>query len=168
MGGDLNCILAKLDCTNHHTAKMSPSLARLVNTLDMSDAFRTLHPTAPVYSHFYHNVQAGQGATRIDRAYFWGDIKTLSARYEPIAFSDHMTHIVSIYLQNGMDHILSPKARALLKVWPEVIQDSEFQSNLSEAMSDCKEQRNGHSYLVGCGGQSRNKEVSHQKGQGDQ
>ncbi len=124
MGGDLNCILAKLDCTNHHAAKMFPSLVRLVNTLNMSNAFRTLHPTAPMYSHLYHTMQLGQGATRINRAYFWGDIKIISARYEPIAFSDHMTHIVTISLPNGMDHVLSLKAKALFKVWPEVIRDS--------------------------------------------
>ena len=39
LGGDLNCILDKKDCTYNPTSKMSPSLSKLVNTCDMFDVF---------------------------------------------------------------------------------------------------------------------------------
>ena len=101
VGGDLNCIIDKKDCTHHAGAKMSPSLARLAKNFDMTECFRFLHPSATVYSHYYHTAQLGEGATRIDRAYFWGEASILSAKYEPIAFSDHMAHIIFISIPSS-------------------------------------------------------------------
>ena len=50
IGGDMNCILAKIDCTHHPASKMSPSLARLTQIFDMKDSFRSLFPTTKMYS----------------------------------------------------------------------------------------------------------------------
>ena len=136
IGGDLNCVLNKLDCTSHPAAKMSPSLAKLVRVGDLSDCFRKLHPTAKVYSHFYNTIHHGQGATRIDRSYSWGDVNVVSAKYEPIAFSDHMAHIINISLPSSLSRILSPRSRPLIKVRPEVIRDKKFQELLAESMAD--------------------------------
>ena len=136
VGGDLNCILDRKDCTHHAAAKMSPSLARLVNNFDMTECFRSLHPAANVFSHYYHTTQLGEGATRIDRAYFWGNTSIVSAKYEPIAFSDHMAHVISISLPEASARILSPRARPIFKVRPEVIRDKVFQDNLSECMAE--------------------------------
>jgi exonuclease III len=72
IGGDLNCIIDSKDCTHHPASKMSPSLTRMVSTFDMKDSYRTLYPRNLVYSHYYHTVQLGEGATRIDRSYSWG------------------------------------------------------------------------------------------------
>ena len=138
IGGDLNCIIDKIDATHHPAAKMSPSLGRLVKTCDMSDCFRSIHPTAPVFSHFYHTTQLGEGATRIDRAYHWGAVTVVSARYEPVAFSDHMGHIVTVSLAPTFSRVLSPRARPMIKVKPEVIKDVQFQQNLAESMEDWK------------------------------
>ena len=90
MGGDMNCITNKIDSTYHPASKMSPSLSRLQRTFDMSDSFRILHPSTETFSHYYHTVQLGTGATRIDRAYCWGDVPVVTAIYLPLAFSDHM------------------------------------------------------------------------------
>ena len=53
IGGDFNCILNKQDCTHLASIKMSPCLARLVQTFDMVDSFRSLHPSSSSFSHFY-------------------------------------------------------------------------------------------------------------------
>ena len=59
IGGDLNCIIDKRDCTHNPNTKMSPSLARMATTFNMKDSFRTLHPSSTSYSHFYYTAQQG-------------------------------------------------------------------------------------------------------------
>ena len=139
IGGDLNCITSKIDCTHNPTPKMSPSLAKMVKTFDMKDCFRNLYPNSKTYSHYYHTTHLGEGATRIDRSYSWGNIKVLEAKYEPLAFSDHMAYIVSYILPTASSRMFSPKARPMFKVRPEVINDRVFQQNLSDSMKDWKE-----------------------------
>ena len=129
MRGDLNCIIDNKDCTHHPASKMSPSLTRMVSTFDMKDSYRTLYPRNLVYSHYYHTVQLGEGATRIDRSYSWGNLTVVEARYEPIAFSDHMAYIVRLSLPDTSAQMLSPRSRPIFKVSPEVILDSQFQGN---------------------------------------
>ena len=77
---------------------MSPSLTRLTQIFDMKDSYRSLHPTTKIFSHYYHTVQLGQGATRIDRSYNWGQLEVVEAKYVPVAFSDHMAYIVTLSL----------------------------------------------------------------------
>ena len=136
LGGDMNCITNKMDSTHHPASKMSPSLSKLLNTLDMTDSFRSLYPTAQTYSHYYHTSQLGAGATRIDRAYCWGDMKVVEAKYVPIAFSDHMAYIVTIAMPTPYARILSPRSKSLFKIRPEVICDSIFQEWLADSMAD--------------------------------
>ena len=79
---------------------MSPSLARMIKTFDMVDSFRFIFPSKKVYSHYYTSGQQGQGETRIDRSYNWGEVTVTSAKYEPAAFSDHMAYIVTLRIPN--------------------------------------------------------------------
>ena len=139
LGGDFNCILNKQDCTYQASSKISPSLAKLVHTFDMKDSFRILHPKSTTYSYFYHTQQQGEGATRIDRSYNWGELRVSDARYEPIAFSDHLAYVVSFSLPEPMARILSPRSRPLFKIGPTVIKDHIFQARLSESMTDWQE-----------------------------
>ena len=91
IGGDMSCITHNLDCTHHPESKKSPSLTRLIRTFDMVDTYRSKFPGRKIFSHYYSYGQAGgQGGTRIDRSYNWGDITVHDARYLPVAFSDHM------------------------------------------------------------------------------
>ena len=86
MGGDLNCISDKAYCIHNPAFKLSPSLGRLIKSFDLANSFRTLHPSTKAFSHYYHSIQLGEGATRIDRSYNWGQVKVVDARYEPISF----------------------------------------------------------------------------------
>ena len=105
----------------------------------MIDSYRVLHPNLSSFSHYYHTVQQGKGATRIDRSYSWGELKVIEARYEPIAFSDHMAYIVTLSLPDSMARILSPRSRPLFKIKPEVIRDKIFQERLEASMMDWQE-----------------------------
>ena len=136
IGGDMNCILDKQDCTHNPASKLSPCLARFLKMSNMSDCFRSLHPNANIFSHFYHSAQLGEGASRLDRAYSWGEVTMVAAKYEPLAFSDHMAHVITISLPSTFSRILSPRARPTFKIRPEVIRDDEFKKNLGEAMAD--------------------------------
>jgi hypothetical protein len=90
----------------------------------------------PTSTRILNTVQLGQGATRIDRSYNWGEIRIVEARYEPVAFSDHMAYIVSISLPSVTSRMQSPRSRPQFKVSPEVICDEIFQERLSDSMSD--------------------------------
>ena len=139
IGGDFNCILHKQDCTHHASPKISPCLGKLVKTFNMKDSFRCLYPNTSAYSHFYHTTHQGQGATRLDRSYNWGSTTVLSAKYEPVSFSDHLAFVVSLSLPPPMVKILSPRSRPVFKIKPEVIKDKEFQDRLALSMSDWEE-----------------------------
>ena len=89
IGGDLNCITDRKDCTHNPASKTSLSLTKMVKTFDMKDSYRELYPNNLVYSHYYHSIQLGEGATRID-------IRIVETKYEPIAFSDHMAYVVHL------------------------------------------------------------------------
>ena len=136
VGGDMNCITAKIDCTHHPASKMSPSLTRLTQIFEMKDSYRSLYPTLKSYSHYYHTVQLGQGATRIDRSYNWGVLQVVEARYVPVAFSDHMAYIVTISLPDPSFRMISPRSRPLYKINSEVICDELFQERLRDSMLD--------------------------------
>ena len=139
IGGDFNCILNKQDCTHLASSKMSPCLAKLVQTFNIKDSFRILHPTSSSFSHFYHTIHQGEGATRIDRSYNWGDIAAVEASYEPVSFSDHLAYVVSFSLPAPMARILSPRSRPIFKVKPDIIRDKVFQEGLAESMLDWQE-----------------------------
>ena len=134
----MNCITHKIDSTHHPAAKMSPSLARMINTFSMSDSFRILYLTSKTFSHHYHTTQQGTGTTRIGRSYSWGEMCTVEAKYVPIAFSDHMAYVVSFSLPVPYARIFSPRSRPQFKIRPEVICDPVFQEWLADSMVDWK------------------------------
>ena len=135
LGGDFNCIIDKLDATKNPESKHSPSLKRLVKTFSWKDSYRTLCPSDRVYSRYYGSDRYGEGATRIDRNYHYGEFEVMEARYCSIAFSDHMALKVKMKIPLSFAKILSPKSRPLFKTKPEVIQDSLFKAMLKDNMA---------------------------------
>ena len=139
IGGDFNCITNKMDCSYNPGPKMSPTLTKMIKTFDLKDCFRILYPNSKSFSHFYNTIHMGEGGTRIDRSYSWGDLVIEDARYEPLAFSDHMAYLVSYSMPTQTARAFSPRSRPLFKVRPEVISDKLFQENLADSMADWKE-----------------------------
>ena len=133
MGGDLNSIIDKIDATAHQAAKISQSFRRLSQTFNWKDSYRCIYPTDKQFSRYYGNAR-GEGATRIDRCYHFGEIQINSASYVPLAFSDHHAHIVNITLPNPFSRLMCPKADYSFRIKAEVVNDSLFQNRLSEAM----------------------------------
>jgi hypothetical protein len=86
-------IIDKCDATKHSGTKMSPTFKRLVHSFNWVDSFRVLHQSDIQFSRYYTSVR-GEGASRIDRCYHYGDIKVISVSYLPLAFSDHHAHVV--------------------------------------------------------------------------
>ena len=135
IGGDLNCIIDKADATNHPESKLSNSLKRVTKVCDMKDSFRLLYPKVKAFSRYYGDTR-GQGATRIDRQYHFGNISIKEAKYLPLAFSDHHGLVVSICLPEAFSKMVCPNTRPSFKLKDEVIHDAEFQESLAKAMSD--------------------------------
>ena len=136
IGGDWNSIISKEDCTRHPEAKMSPCLKRVVKTFSWQDSFRFLHANDKSFSRFYSNERHGDGATRIDRSYFFGDVVPTEAKYVSVAFSDHLSYIVTLKLPSPLATILSPKSRPLFKTKPEIVKDKVFQARLANSMKE--------------------------------
>ena len=134
-GGDLNCIVAKRDATNHPEAKMSQALHRLIKLKDWQDSYQTLHPDAITFTRFYDTSRAS-GATPIDRSYHFGNMKVIEASYLPLAFSDHFGHIVRMELPDSLS-----RAFFTFRLAPEVIKDRVFQNWLEESMVSWKSLR---------------------------
>ena len=137
VGGDFNCIIDKADATNHPEAKMSNCLKRVTKVFDMKDSFRALYPKVKAFSRYYGDTR-GQGATRIDRQYHFGNITIREAKYLPLSFSDHHSFIVTICLPDPLLKIICPKAWPSHTLSDEVIYDQEFQESFANAMIDKK------------------------------
>ena len=133
IGGDLNSITEKIDATAHPVAKMSPSFKRLTQTFNWKDSYRHLHPSDKQYSRYFENTR-GEGATRIDRCYHYGDIAINYASYEPLAFSDHHAHIINITIPTHISRLSCPKGNYTFRIKAEVVNDSMFQDRLREAL----------------------------------
>ena len=140
-GGDFNCITLKSDATRNAEVKMSASLQSLLSTFSWVDSFRLLHPSAKLFSRYYTMEKHGEGATRIDRLYHWGNISVQGASYHSLAFSDHMAHKVTYLLPSQMARILSPRASPNFKIKPEVVTDKIFKLRLKTNMEDWLEVR---------------------------
>ena len=133
LGGDFNMIIDSKDATTHPSAKMSPSFKKLVQVFKWKDSYRSLHPSAEQFSRYYGSIR-GEGATRIDRSYHYGDIQISSAIYLPIAFSDHHTHVVTAVLPNPFKRLMCPKGNYSFRIKSEVVNDGVFQERLKESM----------------------------------
>ena len=134
VGGDWNSIIENKDATKNAAQKQSKCLKRLVKTFSWVDSYRQLHPDTVQFSRYYDNSVHGEGASRLDRNYHFGNLKILQAYYVGVAFSDHFTLIIKIQLPNTMSKLCSPKSRPLFKSKPTVIQDEKFKMQLKENM----------------------------------
>ena len=130
IGGDWNSIINARDATKNPAQKMSPSLKRLVRNFSWTDSFRSLHPNSAIYSRYYEHSKHGDGATRIDRQYHWGNMVIMEIRYVGLAFSDHQGLIVKIKLPETQSRLLCPKSKPQFKAKPEVVRDKIFNANL--------------------------------------
>ena len=116
---------------------MSPSFKRLVQTFQWKDSFRQLHPTSEQYSRYY-GINRGEGASRIDRCYHYGEINIQSASYLPLAFSDHHAHIVKIILPDPFAKLTCPISDYSFRIKTEVVNDLMFKESLRSAMQGWK------------------------------
>ena len=138
---DWNCITDVKDATRNQNEKISPSLKRLIASMKWSDVFRQLYPSAQIYSRYYSNAAYGEGATRIDRGYVYGDITILEAQYVGVALSDHMGLIVKVKMPRFCSNVVSPRASPLFKARPEVVRDPVFKARLQEQYTVWEEAR---------------------------
>ena len=97
---------------------MSPSLRRLIKNLSWSDSLKTLHPNSKVFSRYYEHSRFGDGATRIDRQYWWGNLEILEIKHVGVAFSDHLAIVVKIRMPDKFSRILCPRSKPHFKAKP--------------------------------------------------
>lgn len=139
IGGDWNCITHTTDCTHHPEPKMSPNLKKITSILKWKDTFRLLYPKTSTYSHFYCRQMTGtgltQGASRLDRSYQWGELKTVSSEYIGAPFSDHMLHLVRVECPEATASVVN-KFKPYFKVRPETAKDEEFQARVQQIVQD--------------------------------
>ena len=114
-GGDFNCISKKEDATKNPESKMSPSLKRLERIFSWQDSFRTLYPSKKCFSRYYANDRHGDGASRIDRSYHFGEVGILQANYCSVAFSDNMCLIVKLNFPTLCQESYPPRPAHFLK-----------------------------------------------------
>jgi exonuclease III len=135
LGGDLNSIISLKDSNRNASTKISPSFKTLVSSFSLVDSFRVLFPNNVQYSRVYSNDHHGEGASRIDRSYHWGDLEVQEAEYHSISFSDHLSLRVVYLLPSPLDRQLAPRARPQYKIPPDVVLDGEFQARLRRSMA---------------------------------
>ena len=134
IGGDLNSIISSQDSNRNPNTKMSPSFKTLVSSFSLTDSFRALHPRKSQYSRYYSNDRHGEGASRIDRCYHWGELRVVEAEYNSISFSDHLSHRLTFSLPSPLDRQVTPRSKPQFRIPPEVVTDPLFQSQLKENM----------------------------------
>ena len=136
VGGDLNCIIANIDSSRDPKSKTSPSFKNLVSSLDWTDSYRALFPRVKQYSRYYTNARQGEGETRIDRSYHWGNIKTILAEYVSISFSDHLSLKLASILPCEVNRFLAPWTKPQYKIPPNVARDETFKQRPKQKMID--------------------------------
>ena len=132
IGGDWNSVINDKDATRNVSQKMSPALKRLVNSFSFKDSYRVLNPNENVFSHYYDQGKFGNGATRIDRQYHWGNLTILEAKYIGIAFSDHQALLVKVKFPNFGPRFVAPHLKPLFKAKPNVVKDPIFKQRLED------------------------------------
>ena len=130
LSADFNCIIDRKDALRNPDQKISPSLRHLVNVFSLSDSFRMLYPDAQIFSRYYRSEEYGDGATRIDRIYNYGDIDVKDAKYVGASFSDHHGLIIKFSSSKSFSKLLPPKKQNRFKANPNVVKDSEFKNRL--------------------------------------
>ena len=130
-GGDLNSIISLSDSNRNANTKISPSFKTLVTSFAWQDSYRVLFPCAVQYSRVYSNELQGEGASRIDRCYHWGELTVQEAEYHPISFSDHLSLRIVYTLPSRLTHVVAPQARPHFKIPPEIVDDEIFAESIS-------------------------------------
>ena len=148
IGGDWNNIVDARDATKNANKKQSNSLKRLIKTFSWIDSFRQLHPNATEFSRYYDNSVHGEGASRLDRMYHYGNLVVLQARYVGIAFSDHFALIVKLKVPENLSKSVSPKSKPMFKSKQNVIKDPIFQTRLKESFLQWQAVRENTSLCV--------------------
>ena len=138
--GDWNCIVHNRDASNHPNAKISNTLQRLIKLGRWRDCYREQYPEGQEYSRFYQKGTI-KGASRIDRAYQWGEGEVTNSRHISLSFSDHHALEWSVKLP-GLEKIKNPRARPRFKISDEVVEDEEFRKRLMIGMESWERIRN--------------------------
>ena len=133
-GGDFNSIISPIDSVKNPQIKMSPSCRNLVQAFEWSDSYRKLHPGTIQFSRYQGGD--GDGATRLDRSYHWGDLEAAECQYHSISFSDHLSLRVSYILPNFLARNLAPQIKPTFKIPPSVVDDETFKQQLKDSMAD--------------------------------
>ena len=130
VGGDLNSIINTQDSNRNASTKMSPSFKTFVSSFSLIDSFRSLHPKKSQFSRYYSNDRHGEGASRIDRCYHWGELRVVEAEYHSISFSDHLSHRLVFTLPSPLDRQVAPKSKPQFRISPEIVNDPNFEEKL--------------------------------------
>ena len=134
-GGDWNSTTHAIDSSNHTEAKLSPNLKKLITLYKWKDTYRLLHPNTVSYSHFYNRNMSGKGLThggsRLDRSYQWGEVKTSSAEYIGVSFSDHLLHLVRVECPAPMKET-EVQVKPYFKISPDIARDEDFKSKVDQ------------------------------------
>ena len=140
-GGDLNSIISLSDSNRNANTKMSPSFKTLVTSFSWQDSYRVLFPRTVQYSRVYSNALQGEGASRIDRCYHWGELAVQEAEYHPISFSDHLSLRIVYTVPSSVSHKVAPQARPHFKIPPDIVDDEIFSASISKAAESWRQVR---------------------------
>ena len=135
-GGDLNSIISLNDSNKNPESRISPSCRNLVKALEWSDSYRELYPRTTQYSRHMTHTNHGHGASRLDRAYHWGEIKVNQAEYLSISFSDHLSLVTQYNLPKSLQRHLAPMSKTAFKISPSVVKDDLFNIRLKTSMQE--------------------------------
>ena len=135
-GGDLNSIICLNDSTRNPQSKISLSCRNLVRAFEWTDSFCELYPRVDQYSRHTTHPHHGHGASRLDRAYHWGEITVRQAEYCSISFSDHLSLVTQYNLPKSLQRHLAPLSRPAFKIPPSVVNDDTFNQRLKTLMME--------------------------------
>ena len=134
MAGDWNCIVETKDATHYQDQKMSQNLKRLLNMLEVIDLYRALHPYSTEFSHYYEKQGSTNGGTRLDRIYITKNIVPVSSEYKFVAMSDHLMQHARVKIRAKFEEFSLPKPRPHFKIKPKVVDNIEFQQEISDKL----------------------------------
>ena len=89
---------------------MSPSLKMPMKNFSWSDSLRSLYPDSLIYSTYYEPSMYGDGATRIDKQYWWGNMEVMEIKHVGVAFSDHQAVVAKVRVSDIVSKLICPSA----------------------------------------------------------
>ena len=108
----------------------------MVRAFEWTDSFRELYPRIDQFSRHTTHPHHGHGASRLDRAYHWGELTVRQAEYSSISFSDHLSLVTQYNLPKSLQRLLAPLSRPAFKISPSVVNDDIFNQRLKISMID--------------------------------